>query len=183
MVDMDLDKLKLLFKVYNVENNLDDDELKTLINIKLKELDSLMFTDIIGKNYSEANYDFKGNSIVLDHYPVKSIESLKLNDKDCEFKGVENNYGIIHLSKPMKGVIEVTYNTGYDDEDYNTIIEPLLMDMVAYTLKYLGDKGNISSVSEGDVSISYDTTNNLGNTINNRINRLSSLYSIRCSYF
>ena len=57
------------------------------------------------------------------------------------------------------------------------------MDMVAYTLKYSGDKGNISSVSEGDVSISYDTTNNLGNTINNRINRLSSLYSIRCSYF
>ena len=57
------------------------------------------------------------------------------------------------------------------------------MDMVAYTLKYSGDKGNISSVSEGDITVSYDTANNLGNTINNRINRLSSLYSIRCNYF
>ena len=73
-------------------------------------------------------------------------------------------------------VIEYCY--GLSDEEIQNKINPLISDMVLYGFTSLDNNaGDISSIHEADQSVSYDTSNSLGNRIYSRIDALKSAYN------
>lgn len=159
----------------------DSNELEQLIELKTNELISITGIPINPRSRKQINPNFKGKLLELDYYPVLEIHSFKIDGK-CLKKGedyiIDENPGIIYLNKPHKGLLVVEYIQQIPTEDILSKINPLISDMVLYTYKNMDAsvEGVISSIHEADQSVSYDTSNSLGNRIYNRIESLKKSY-------
>lgn len=179
---LDIGELRTLLKFEGIDlTNYTDDELTILVNSKSYELSGLIGLDIEPKHRSQRVTDFKGNTLRLEFYPVYDLASIKYNHcplKHCDYH-LDRDLGIIHFDDYLHGTIEVKYLSGLSDDTMNALINPLLKDMVAYTLTYnkLGSPEGVSSIKEGDVSVNYDTSNSRGSRIANSINDIKSRYA------
>lgn len=169
-----------LLKLKGIEYDLDDDGLNNLIGFKVKELMGLLGVDLVPVQREYMIQKFKSNKIFLNFYPVLSIENITIGKDEVEDYIVNKNIGVVYLEDICDGMLHVDYTTKLPDKDINVIIKPLLMDMVMYDLINKGNKineGSVSTIKEGDVSVSYDTSSNLGNRIYTRIGDLRLKYS------
>lgn len=159
----------------------DSDELEKLIDLKTNELISITGIPIKPVSRKQINPHFKGKLLELDYYPVLKIHSFKINGeylKKGEDYIIDENPGIIYLNKPHKGLLVVEYIQQLPTEEILFKINPLISDMILYTYKNIDSQveGVISSIHEADQSVSYDTSNSLGNRIYNRIESLKKSY-------
>lgn len=118
--------------------------------------------------------DFNDSTILLDNFPVISIRKLMIGGKRVCPKDyiVVENEGAVYLNKLCSGMLYVEYIYGLSESEYDPLID-LMMD---YELDNSFDK-NASSVSEGDLSVSYDTSKSKGALIQNMIDDLKIRYS------
>ena len=68
------------------------------------------------------------------------------------------------------------YSAGLTTQEYSTHIVPLIINMLEYNLDNSWDK-NTSSIKEGDITISYDTSIGKGALIQKTLNDLNNRYS------
>lgn len=178
-----LDELKKLLELKDIDFDGDDETLMLLLKFKIDELAGLLGVDLLPVEREYVIQRFKSNKIFLNFYPVSSVSEITLNsnilDED-EFV-VNKKIGVIYLNKIMKGMLCVDYTTKISDKEFENAIKPLVLDMVVYDLINKGNRineGVMSSIHEGDVSISYDTGSSLGNRIYTRIGDLKLKYSM-----
>ena len=113
---------------------------------------------------------------------MKCINSLKIGSVTLTSDDyvLDERLGIIYFNNHWKGMLVVEYVTQVEDHVINNMINPLIFDIVKYRLtNNFSNTGVMSSVKEGDVQVNYDTSTDLGNLIQSRINNLKASYSIR----
>lgn len=177
---IDTNTLKAILKIHGVSLDWSDDELTVFLDYKIHELEALLGFPIEETEKTDLFKNSKGETILLNFYPVVEVLEVKLDGNILEDYTVNSNTGVIYF-KPtvnLNGLVEVSYVVGLPYSVIKSIVIPLLTDMIIYTVTNAVD-GDVSSIKEGDVSISYDNSTTLGNRINNRIDNLRNRYSAR----
>lgn len=180
---LSVDELRVLLKFEGIDlSKYSDKELNLLVTSKARELSGLIGLDIEASHRTQIISDFKGKKLRLNFYPVQDLIQLKYNGcplKHCKYT-LNEDLGIITFDDYLNGKISVKYLSGFSEDLINSLINPLIVDMVAYTLgndKSLGLIDGVSSIKEGDVSVNYDTSNSRGNRINSRIEDIKSRFN------
>lgn len=166
-------------------NNVDDkdwsdDDLELLLNNKFEELQGLLGFDIVETSHKQYNRNYRGDTLILDYLNVLEIYEIQIDGGilgEDEYV-LDENLGIIYFNKPQHGFIIIKYTCGLKDQEYNTLIKPLLLDMITYSVDNNPNK-DATSIKEGDISITYDSTLVLGARINNRIKELRNQFSTK----
>ena len=193
--NIDINELRLLLKFKGIIlDEYNDDELKILIQSKIRELEGFIGADIHPHDRVEVRQNFTNSSFPLSYYPLLNIHRVYLNDHIVCRDDYNVNYktGMVYFNKNVlarpvhyyprrfgKGynktqgdVLKIEYTTGVDEEFFINQILPLITDMVAYTISYgkannrLGGlAGFVNSLHEGDLSMNFGS-NNGGNNSN-----------------
>ena len=141
-------------------------------NLK-KRLELELGLPLTPKLVKKIERDFNDTVILADNFPVKGISTLKigdtiLNDEDYV---LDESSGIIYLNKKYAGLLYLEYIYCLDKCEY----EPLLDLMVEYE-QDTNIYRDASSISEKNVSISFDNNLNKGNRIQAMIEDLKNKY-------
>ena len=173
-----VDELRLLLRLNGIDDKeFSDEDLETLINYYTDIFDTLICFEYRIKRYSEFYpCDDSFDSLVLNHYPVTKLISVTIDNKDCtnNIREINNKSGIIYFNRPFIGDTRAVYRSGWSEQDIEKYIYPLIIDLIIYCLKY-GKAGVISSLTEGDVSVSYDIDSSILD-INQRIKALNKRF-------
>ncbi|MDO5849306.1 MAG: hypothetical protein Q4P18_07210 [Methanobrevibacter sp.] len=121
---------------------------------------------------------FSGLTLVADYYPIYEVNSLTINGNEISENDftINSQEGIIYLDIPHNGFLKLEYTYCITDEQYSNLILPLILDMLEYSLDSAWDK-NAASISEGDVSISLDTSLGKGSLIQKQLENLKEEFS------
>ena len=179
---IDITTLKQQLSIEGITTELSDEDLQLLLNNLIKELMGYSNIPINPVTRKTIIREFSSDILELDYYPVTSITSLKIANTNLSTDDyvLDEALGILYFNLPLTGMLVVEYVNQISEDVIDTAINPLLFDMVKYRLTNdFESTGVMSSVKEGDVQVNYDTSTSLGSLINNRINNLKSIYSIK----
>lgn len=177
-------ELKTYLSYHGINTGIDDNQLEILTQIELKKLASLIDVDIIPVERTETMI-INDNKLLLSHYPIKSVESIKIDNHTLDISDYTfDNKGIIYFTNNYNliGKVTINYTTGLPDSVIESKIIPILFDSFVYEFDSNPNK-NATSISEGKSSISYDANHSLKNSINSRIAQLKNSYSARIRLF
>lgn len=118
--------------------------------------------------------DFDDDVIIVDHYPIKSINKIMIDKKciclnDCI---IDEESGLIYLDQSYNGRLYIQYLYCIPEETYSHIIDL----MMEYENTPGWDK-RASSISEGGVTVSLDTSSGQWGVINSMITALKNQYN------
>ena len=160
-----LEDLRGMLTAYQLNNDYSDETLESFIlESKLLVGEGFMF-DSVEEDYVP---DFYDDVYMTDMYPVKDV-TIYLGDEQVTPKRVGSE-GIIYLPKRVHGDLTVHYTVGLPDDDVTTYLLPICLQLIKQK-----EGQNLASISEGDVSISYDT----GNSSQALVNQLKNKYTGR----
>lgn len=180
---VDVTYIRTILKLNGLDtSDYTDEELIILYKHKESEIESYISWNISPTTYKEIIPDVLNDFIILHHYPIMQINYVIDEDNEdisSDIKLVNENNGIIYFKEYFYSeFVKVEYVSGLTESEKDKLIKPLILDMIAYSIKY-GYNTGVSSAKEGDVSVNYDTTSNLGATINNRIEKLNNRFSAK----
>lgn len=158
----------------------DDETLQSLIDLKVSEITALTGLPVNPVNRKQIIRDFNSDLFESDWYPIKEITSFKIGDNELTTDDyvLDEATGVFYLNRNHAGLLVVEYVQEASEDIINSKINSLISDMVLYGFTALDkNAGEISSIHEAEQSISYDTSNSLGNRIYARINGLKSSYN------
>ena len=118
--------------------------------------------------------DFDSDSIIVDYYPIQSIRNIMI-DKNCICINecmIDKSAGIIFLPKNYTGTLKIQYMYCIPETEYEAIIDL----MVEYENTPGWDK-RASSITEGGVTVSIDTSVGKGALIQSMIDDLKLRYN------
>ena len=150
-----------------------------VINAWTKQAEMLAGVSLEPKTSEEYTANFRGKVYLTDFYPLLSVENLELwiDGELVTPKHVQASTGIIYLEKEYKGILECNYTYGFDETSISQLFIPLVL-----ALMKDADGGNLASISEGDVSISYDRNGNTSTTIDSLILNIQSKFGVRARF-
>lgn len=155
-------------------------KLQNLIDLKISEITALTGLAVNPVTRKQIIKNFNNDVFETDWYPINRICSFKIDGVDITSDDyvLDENSGIIYFNVIRNGLLVIEYINKLSDEVITAKINPLISDMVLYGFTSpTNGEGEISSIHEAEQSISYDTSNSLGNRIYARINGLKSSYS------
>lgn len=173
--------LRLLLRLNGISTDTyTDTEMEALLEYYTNELNSLLCFQYETCEHTEYQKLTEDKVTLLDYYPVQYISKVLLDDKEYSglVKRVDKHNGIIYFCESVTGEITINYTTGWTEDNIKKFITPVLVDLMVSGLKY-GNEGRISSLHEGDVSVTYDTSVNSLLDVNNRITDLNKRFSVR----
>ena len=180
---INIDSLKTDLELKGITHELTDEQLTLLLQNKTDELAGLTNLPILPTSHKEIRQDFEDERYEVDSYPVSSITSLTIGPytlNETEHYTLDESLGIIYFNRLWNGMLVVEYVSCISDDVITQKVNPLLSDMIGYTLlNGFSPVGSVTSMKEGDVSVNYDTSTSLGNLIQSRINDLKNIYSVR----
>ena len=154
----------------NPETNIISDDLKETLK---KRLELELGLPLQEKTTKELNNSYTGSEILLENYPLQSIQELKINDTiiDPSECIIFEDEGIIQLPREYQGRLYIEYTYGINESEYM----PLLDLMLEYETS-TDYKKDATSVKELNVSINYDTRFSKGALIQEMITELRNRY-------
>ena len=180
--------------MYNITSE-DLTSLRTLL--QSNGIDDTMYADsqlcqliqqsvtLIGEDYvsgsceTEYDYTFEGDMYMTMSYPVVTDEvTVKLDGVHVPSEDILHitSEGVIRFNRDLEGLLEVKYRNGVND---STMKEFLMLATLHLIRGGSSGTGNISSIQEGDVNVSYDNTTNSNNSLNGVIQTVHDLYGAR----
>ena len=153
------------------DDSTNDDDLKETLK---KRLELELGLPLTPKTVKQVDMRFNDEIILLDNFPVSEIKLIRIDSRELaseDYMLLENE-GTIYLNENCSGKLYVEYTYGLPEEDYL----PLLDLMVEYE-NDTSWKKDASSISEKNVSISYDTSQGKGARIQAMIQDLRNKYS------
>lgn len=155
-----------------IDESLDEnDDLKESLK---KRLELELGLPLTPKLIKKIERDFYDDLIFVENFPIVKVKSLRIGDvvlsEDDYF--MNESEGIIYLKSPFEGLLCLEYCYGLSESEY----EPLLDLMVEYERDTSWNK-NAASISEKNVSVSYDTSLGTGARIQSMIQDLRNKYS------
>ena len=191
---ININKFKTFLRFSGISvDDFTDEELESLIDFKIRELEGFIGADIYPHERTKVVSKFHDDRVQLNFYPVVQVAKVFVNDTvvfPSEFN-VNHRLGLVYFKKFQNGVVKVQYVSGMNDRDFEYMIIPLVCDMIAYTISFgkmnssVGGFGYLaSSLKEGDVSISFSNGNISGGSggygysapINSKIDELRKKY-------
>ena len=181
--DLMMEQSKILFKLNNIQTNLNDDELHQLINITQKSmlaelgisLKPVQHTYTVYPNYTEPRKQSRV-PVTLPLTHVKNIDEIRINRKilveDIDYEFDEKNSIVFLKPRWHKGFwrwwwfwhwgvaisVRIKYTTQFDDELILDLLNSLLGDLLVYSQLSMNQR-DVKSIKEGDVTVSWDTDN------------------------
>lgn len=104
------------------------------------------------REYTDYVRNFNGEVYTTDFYPVLDILEFTIDDKPVTLSHISMN-GVLYLPCPYMGTLCCTYVVGLPVDEVEDDLLPLVVCMIRDNTGK-----NISSISEGDVSVSYNNT-------------------------
>ena len=150
-----------------------NEETITKENLK-KRLELELGLPLTPKPMKQVDRDFDDSTIIVENFPITNITTLKIGNDTLtadDYILVESE-GIIYLNDNHNGLLYLEYCYGLDESEYG----PLLDLMVDYENDTSWTK-DASSISEKNVSVSYDTSQGKGARIQSMIQDLRNKYS------
>lgn len=119
---------------------------------------------------------YEGTRYMTDYYPVDVSSCVVLVDGEEVTPHKITEEGIIYFENHIQGELLCTYVQAIDE----TAIEQALFGVIGYMIADTTG-GNMKSINEGDISITYDTDNNLSTSsqISHLIESLRNKYKAR----
>lgn len=147
--------------------------LLSLIGISLDEEEHVL-TDI-QENVLEDEY------YLLPYYPVTSIEYIKTEDNTIDPNDylLDKENGIIRWKDAFTlyaDYLEIKYKSQLNTTNIIPLLNIIIQDLIYDDLNPEVNK-DVSTLKEGDVSITYDRTNSTSNRINSNIEALKNMCS------
>lgn len=167
-------------------NNLEitDEEAEYWIEYYTNKLTSLTGISLTPQTYHYTlEYKQHLRKIVLPLYNIYDVLRIHTDFKILSSKEyfVDTKNGVIFFKKPLTADhIHIEYLTYIDETVLNEIIKPLLLDMIVDgTINGNSENdgfsgGEISSIHEGNTSISFSNSTSLKNTIQSRLDKLAN---------
>lgn len=155
-------------------------KLQNIIDLKTNEITALTGLPLTPVNRKQIIKNFNRDVFESDWYPICEVTSFKIDGVELTTDDyvLDENTGIFYLNRIHTGLLVIEYIHKLSDEVIQSKVNPLISDMVLYGYTALDNNtGDISSIHESEQSISYDTSNSLGNRIYARIDGLKSSYS------
>ncbi len=156
-------------------SSLSDDEVNSMISYATTQISNL--TGLSSTPITRETVDLYPSpyliNYLLPYYPVKSIESIIINN---ETELTSNDYfldktnGIIKFRKPTIfpvdfDILTINYTSQISEAYWANNVEPVILDYIVFQNNPIYQHSGVtSSVSEGDVSVSYDNTSSKYNT-------------------
>jgi hypothetical protein len=156
-------------------SSLSDDEVNSMISYATTQISNL--TGLSSTPITRETVDLYPSpyliNYLLPYYPVKSIESIIINN---ETELTSNDYfldktnGIIKFRKPTIfpvdfDILTINYTSQISEAYWTNNVEPVILDYIVFQNNPIYQHSGVtSSVSEGDVSVSYDNTSSKYNT-------------------
>lgn len=178
--------------MYNVDEEMIQSlrEMLTSRGIKEEEYTDAQLTSmiqqavtIIGEEYvssrNEIDYDytFNGDIYLTAEYPITPGQvTAAIDDVDItsDIKSITRE-GVIQFKKDHDGVLRVEYNVGLTSD----IVQESILLAAMYITADSDHAGNISSINEGDVSISYDRSTNTSNSLDGIVKDIHNQFGAR----
>lgn len=182
MFDIDVKELRSSMELEKIDCSVyTDDDLKALIEHYIKVFKSLLTFD-----YESYDYVFYGMaeapvmSISLDHHPVQELKSFTRYKEDFtdHIDFLDKEAGVIYLDTLVKGRFQAEYTSGWFSETIEYYLTPVLFDMIVYSVKVSGS-GPVTSLKEGEVSVSYNTSDTGLASVRERIDALNKKFGVR----
>lgn len=120
--------------------------------------------------------------IVLPLYNIFDVDQVHVDFKLLNDKNyfVDSKNGVVFFNPPLSYVehLHIKYLTKLDDDVMNNVIIPLLIDMIIDEEDPSNSSsminGDITSIHEGNTSISLSNSTSLKSTIQSRLDKLAS---------
>lgn len=182
---MEIEEIKKLLQANGVDIE-NTENLETILQIVEGQIEQAIGFPLTPTNRKQIQKT-QGNTILLDHYPVLQITKFKIDEKDMEETTdtkkppysylLDKEAGIIYLDKkyPHSHYI-IEYQSGLTEEEKQTSILPLIIDMITYHLDE-GFNKDATSIKEGDITVSYNSNLNQGALIQLKLNELHNKYN------
>lgn len=159
---VNVDDVKLLYKQYNIENNLTDEEIEQLIEMQINSVLAQLGVSLEPTihNYTKYNHHPK-KPLTLPLPEITGIDRVIVNGKRLhpneyffdEINGIvyiTKNYGCCPLS-----YVHVNYITRLSDL-FIEKLKSLVLDMLLLMILPHNNEEGIKSIKEGDVTVTYD---------------------------
>ena len=138
---------------------------------------------VIGTQYvqgelnTEYMYDYNGEVYTTICYPVRTDDITAHLDGEDITEHIEHatTEGIITFEGVYTGKLCISYNNQADTETIDDYICLVAIEM----LKNSSSGGNIASIQEGDVTVSYDTNSTTRASLDTIANELRCMYGAR----
>lgn len=164
---VNVDDVKILYKTYNIKNNLSDEELEQLIQL---QLDNILGQLGISLEPQEHNYTVYQHPpkipIVLPLKNIVGVDHIIVNGKKLCRKDYffDDLNGIVHITKdygccPLS-FVHINYITNLPDVVLDKL-KSLLLDVLLLVISNDEDDKGIKSITEGDVTVTYDSEWNI----------------------
>lgn len=158
-----------------------DEKVELLIEYYINKITGLTGIDFDVKeyHYSIENKRFV-RKVVLPLFNIFDVDEVHvdwklLNDK---YYYTDTKNGVVFMKPPLTYVehLHIKYLTRIDDSIIERIIKPLLIDMIidGYEEEEDGLSGDITSIHEGNTSISLSNGTSRKSTIQNRLDKLTN---------
>lgn len=178
---MNLISIEEVQKMLQIKNIiLDDEKVEGLIEYYLNKIVGLtgLNLDVQTYHYSIEN---KTNvqKIVLPLYNIFDVDEIHVNFKllDDSHYFVDTKNGVVFFNPiiSLARHIHIKYLTRIDDEIIKNIITPLIVDMIIddEDPSNSGITGDITSIREGNTSISLSNSTSLKSSIQSRLDKLA----------
>lgn len=180
---VNIDDIKTGLRIKNIEFS--DEELADLIQYNINKIIGLTGVNLDVETYHYTITDKRGlRRVVLplnDIFDVDEVHvDFELYDDSKYF--VDNKNGVIFFKEPILYCehLHIKYLTKPDDNIVSSIITPLVTDMIINDNdgdtddNGIGIGGEISSIHEGGVSISFKANSSLQDSINKRLDKLAN---------
>ena len=159
-------------------NHIDTEPYTTeTINILINQAKQLCQLD---KETTTTDYEhtFNNQIYITQNYPIKDTTQVetRINNKKITPHKITPE-GIIYFKNTQNGELEITYPVGLPEEDIQQYIIPIVIELI----KNIENK-NLASISEGGISLTYNTANNTQTSLDQLINTLKNKYHHRVAF-
>jgi hypothetical protein len=166
-----IDQLRNMLLAHDITTDYSEDTLSSFID----EAKLLVGEDfVVSRPVEEFFPQFHDDSVLLSDYPVV-VDSVEVTCDDVTVTPTHVTVeGVVYFPEKQCGRLLVQYTVGLGTEDMEKYILPITVHLIMEK-----EGKNISSISEGDISVSYDTNNTLNAQVTTLIQELKNKYSGR----
>lgn len=132
---------------------------------------------ITGRVEVDYDYNFTGNLYSTAEYPVEPEGvTVTLDDQDIttSVKSVTRE-GVIQFTGEQNGVLRVEYTVGLTSD----VSEGFVNLATLYLIRGNTSMGDVASINEGDVSVSYNTSTSTRNSLDSVISEIHNQFGAR----
>lgn len=167
--------LRALLEVYGID---DTEYTDTQLEIILNQAKTYIGKEFVeGSTHEDYLRIYEGSVYMTNYYPI-DVETVEIIVEGVEVTPRKITHeGIIYFEDVLHGELSCSYTQELSDEDIESTVLPLAM----YLIRDQNGGGTMSSIHEGDLQISYDTTTSLSTNaqIHHLVQSLRDKYKAR----